>query len=187
MNFSGFGYMWGGCFADHGVLSGNGGFEVKFVEALEFTDDDPALLNSDPKPVSDKTSSEPNKTGEDNTENPAKESDAASDEVEEISSVSKTESSICRFGWTVQETVKKTKIKTSSQSNLDVSEVLVLIKKTCAFTPSRSFITHTLLGRRCPLETEVWTVSKILNFRFIKTFSEFDQSQNLLSSQNAGK
>ena len=106
--------MWGGCFADHGVLSGNGGFEVKFVEALEFTDDDPALLNSDPKPpVSDKTnSSEPNKTGEDNTENPAKESDTASDEVEEISSVSKTESSICRFGWTVQETVKKTKIKT---------------------------------------------------------------------------
>ena len=134
MNFSGFGYMWGGCFADHGVLSGNGGFEVKFVEALEFTDDDPALLNnSDPKPVSDKTSSEPNKTGEDNTENSEnptpKESDAASDEVEEISSVSKTESSICRFGWTVQETVKKTKIKTSSQSNLDVSEVLVLIKK----------------------------------------------------------
>ena len=51
--------MWGGCFADHGVLSGNGGFEVKFVEALEFTDDDPALLNNfDPKPVSDKTSSE---------------------------------------------------------------------------------------------------------------------------------
>ena len=101
--------MWGGCFADHGVLSGNGGFEVKFVEALEFTDDDPALLNSDPKPVSDKTtgSSEPNKTGEDNTENPAKESDVASDEVEEISSVSKTESSICRFGWTVQETVKR--------------------------------------------------------------------------------
>ena len=140
--------MWGGCFADHGVLSGNGGFEVKFVEALEFTDDDPALLNSDPKPpVSDKTnSSEPNKTGEDNTENPAKESDTASDEVEEISSVSKTESSICRFGWTVQETVKKTKIKTSAQSNLDVSEVLVLIRppqavcgalvliKTCAFT-----------------------------------------------------
>lgn len=111
--------MWGGCFADHGVLSGNGGFEVKFVEALEFTDDDPALLNSDPKPpVSDKTnSSEPNKTGEDNTENPAKESDTASDEVEEISSVSKTESSICRFGWTVQETVKKTKIKTSARSN----------------------------------------------------------------------
>ena len=57
--------MWGGCFADHGVLSGNGGFEVKFVEALEFTDDDPALLNnSDPKLVSDKTSSEPNKTGD---------------------------------------------------------------------------------------------------------------------------
>lgn len=112
--------MWGGCFADHGVLSGNGGFEVKFVEALEFTDDDPALLNSSdpPKPVSggDKTSSE-NKTGEDNTENPTKEisaeSSAASDEVEEISSVSKTDSSICRFGWTVQETVKKTKIKTS--------------------------------------------------------------------------
>ena len=122
LNFSGFGYMWGGCFADHGVLSGNGGFEVKFVEALEFTDDDPALLNNfDPKPVSDKTSSEPNKTGEDNTENTenptAKESDAASDEVEEISSVSKTESSICRFGWTVQETVKKTKIKTSARSN----------------------------------------------------------------------
>ena len=150
LNFSGFGYMWGGCFADHGVLSGNGGFEVKFVEALEFTDDDPALLNnSDPKPVSDKTSSEPNKTGEDNTENSenpenptAKESDAASDEVEEISSVSKTESSICRFGWTVQETVKKTKIKTSAQSNLDVSEVLVLIKtkNVRIYTPSRSFI-----------------------------------------------
>ena len=147
MNFSGFGYMWGGCFADHGVLSGNGGFEVKFVEALEFTDDDPALLNSDPKPVSDKTSSEPNKTGEDNTENPAKESEsAASDEVEEISSVSKTESSICRFGWTVQETVKKTKIKTSAQSNL--SEVLVLIKTKKTYIPSRSFITLTLLGRR---------------------------------------
>lgn len=163
--------MWGGCFADHGVLSGNGGFEVKFVEALEFTDDDPALLNnSDPKPVSDKTSSEPNKTGEDNTENSenptTKESDAASDEVEEISSVSKTESSICRFGWTVQETVKKTKIKTSAQSNLDVSEVLVLIKQKNVriYTPSRSFITLTLLGRRCPLETDVRTASKNLEF-----------------------
>ena len=140
LNFSGFGYMWGGCFADHGVLSGNGGFEVKFVEALEFTDDDPALLNSDPKPVSDKTSSEPNKTGEDNTENPAKESDAASDEVEEISSVSKTESSICRFGWTVQETVKKTKIKTSAYRRSarrvvrSISEVLVLIKYVRIYT-----------------------------------------------------
>ena len=149
-----------------------GGFEVKFVEALEFTDDDPALLNnSDPKPVSDKTSSEPNKTGEDNTENSenptTKESDAASDEVEEISSVSKTESSICRFGWTVQETVKKTKIKTSAQSNLDVSEVLVLIKQkknVRIYTPSRSFITLTLLGRRCPLETDVRTASKNLEF-----------------------
>ena len=136
MNFSGFGYMWGGCFADHGVLSGNGGFEVKFVEALEFTDDDPALLNNS-EPVSDKTdSSEPNKTGEENnSENPPTEkasaaSDAASDEVEEISSVSKTESSICRFGWTVQETVKKTKIKTSARKLLEVrsiSEVLVLM------------------------------------------------------------
>lgn len=170
LNFSGFGYMWGGCFADHGVLSGNGGFEVKFVEALEFTDDDPALLNnSDPKPVSDKTSSEPNKTGEDNTENTEnpKESDVASDEVEEISSVSKTESSICRFGWTVQETVKKTKIKTSAQSNL--SEVLVLIKTKKTYIPSRSFITLTLLGRRmsakkCPLETDVRTASKNLEF-----------------------
>ena len=114
MNFSGFGYMWGGCFADHGVLSGNGGFEVKFVEALEFTDDDPALLNNS-EPVSDKTdSSEPNKTGEENnSENPPTEkasaaSDAASDEVEEVSSVSKTESSICRFDRTVKETVKNT-------------------------------------------------------------------------------
>ena len=167
--------MWGGCFADHGVLSGNGGFEVKFVEALEFTDDDPALLNnSDPKPVSDKTSSEPNKTGEDNTENSenptTKESDAASDEVEEISSVSKTESSICRFGWTVQETVKKTKIKTSAQSNLDVSEVLVLIKqKKRAHLHTITFIYHshfawTKCPRRCPLETDVRTASKNLEF-----------------------
>ena len=187
--------MWGGCFADHGVLSGNGGFEVKFVEALEFTDDDPALLNnSDPKPVSDKTSSEPNKTGEDNTENSenptTKESDAASDEVEEISSVSKTESSICRFGWTVQETVKKTKIKTSAQSNLDVSEVLVLIKrkKTCAFTHHHVHLSLSLcLDEDVRLRLMSGRHQKILNFRFSKIFSEFDQSQNLLSNQNAGK
>ena len=176
LNFSGFGYMWGGCFADHGVLSGNGGFEVKFVEALEFTDDDPALLNnSDPKPVSDKTSSEPNKTGEDNTENPtAKESDAASDEVEEISSVSKTESSICRFGWTVQETVKKTKIKTSAQSNL--SEVLVLIK-TKKRTYHHVHLSLSLcLDEECPrrnvrLRLMSGRHQKILNFRFSKIFS----------------
>ena len=93
------------------------------TSSSDSTDDDPALLNnSDPKPVSDKIteSSEPNKTGD--SENPPTEkaSDAASDEVEEISSVSKTESSICRFGWTVQETVKKTKIKTSARKLLEV-------------------------------------------------------------------
>ena len=161
--------MSGGCFADHGVLSGNGGFEVKFVEALEFTDDDPALLNSDPKPVSDKTtgSSEPNKTGEDNTENPAKESDVASDEVEEISSVSKTESSICRFGWTVQETVKKTKIKTSAYRRSarrvvrSISEVLIIRAHLYHHV---SFITLIL----CHNLDSDGILSKILNFRFFR-------------------
>ena len=37
--------MWGGCHADHGVLSGNAGFEVKIVES--FTFDDPQAKDVD--------------------------------------------------------------------------------------------------------------------------------------------
>ena len=40
LTFSGFGYMWGGCHADHGIQSGNGGFEVKIVEHVAFDDPD---------------------------------------------------------------------------------------------------------------------------------------------------
>ena len=38
--------MWGGCHADHGVLSGNGGFEVKVVDHFEFEDAEAGELTS---------------------------------------------------------------------------------------------------------------------------------------------
>ena len=39
--------MWGSALADHGIITGNGGFEVKIVEMIKFEDKEAQVNGND--------------------------------------------------------------------------------------------------------------------------------------------